>query len=62
MLRVGHRDAAEAQHQIVEPRLADRVAVGGRKRLADIDAGDVGGEPRRERADGDGHVSALRSI
>ena len=45
VLRVGHRLAAEAQHQIVEPRLADRVAVRGGSFSRMIDAGNVGAEP-----------------
>ena len=49
VLCVGHRLAAEAQHEIVEPRLADRVAIGGAERLADIDARDIGAETGLER-------------
>src|SRR5205085_12012304 len=46
VLFVGHRLIAEAQHEMVEPSPADRGAVRGRKRLADIDAADLGAAAR----------------
>ena len=55
VLRVGHRLLAKAQHQMFEPGGADRVAVGGAERLADIDAADFGAEPGGERDDFDAH-------
>jgi hypothetical protein len=42
VLLVGHRLAAEAQHQVGEPGGANSGAVGGAERLADVDAGDIG--------------------
>src|SRR5713101_4844420 len=61
VLRVVHRLVAKAQHEIVEPRGADRVAISGAERRADIDPADIGAEPRGERADRDAHHS-LRLI
>ena len=55
VLLVGHRLAAKAQHEVGEPSSADRFAVGGRERVADVDAGDLGTEPRCKRPDGDAH-------
>src|SRR6185437_2512940 len=55
VLRVGHRAVAKAQHEMVEPGLADRIAVGGRQRLADIDAGNLGAAAGLERMDLHGH-------
>jgi hypothetical protein len=55
VLLVGHRLAAEAQYQVGEPGGANSGAVRGAKRFSDIDAGDIGAEPCRERSDGDAH-------
>ena len=55
VLLVGHRLIAEAQHEVVEPGGANRVAVGDAQGLADVDAGDVGAKPGCERTDGDAH-------
>ena len=55
VLLVIHRLVAEAQHQIVEPGSADRVAVGGAQRSSDVDPGNLGAKAGGERADGDAH-------
>jgi hypothetical protein len=55
MLLVAHRSAAEAKHQVGEPGGTNSAAVRGAERFSDIDAGDIGAEPCRERSDGDAH-------
>jgi hypothetical protein len=55
VLLIGHRHAAEAQYQIIEPRFADRVAVGGREGLANVDAADIGTAAGGEGGDFNGH-------
>ena len=55
VLRVGHRLFAKPQHQMVEPGGANRVAILGAERLADIDAADFGAEAGFERDDFDAH-------
>ena len=45
MLLVGHRLFAKPQYQMLKPRGADRVAILGAQRLAEIDAADFSAEP-----------------
>src|SRR5665213_286188 len=59
VLRVGHRRPAEAQHEVVEPGLADRAAIWGRERLAYVDAGDVGAAAGGEGVNFNCHGSLL---